>query len=487
MTIQVFKKTVVVTDFQDRHSTIAVKSFGWFNCIRYSHSSSYAKLKSDNKTLLVKVADLAWRLGMSVPHVQAALNRNSLAQVLAYRNKQVVVISEEATQACTRVSDLIVRCKSPILYIKEKTILDVIKIGHQWIDEMDKEHITEDCQITFSKNELIFTAQVKKGGHCSLIGHFGKLIGAGNFGHVSTQFDLLEGKEIEDSVIKSTCVKSLLDLSNNNKIKSANKQIENEHQMILRANNSGPIIGLIGASKQKLAMSDGVALIGLELDKYDSDLYGATLEFEELISIFWQVAHGLNHLHLNDQVHHDIKPKNILVKKAAESGLGVIGVLSDFGGSQVLKKTELDNCLFGTAHYIFISDSEVPRDNPNVRKELFKAKDVAAFCKTVIEYLDPAGAESSFRLIETESSPHVFCSISRPGMNVLKVALEKAVGSQLCEILLKGIEPNYKIRPSVGELEQALAKKFEEISQEHFNKFLKLVSKENKTKYSQFV
>lgn len=70
----------------------------------------------------------------------------------------------------------------------------------------------------------------------------------------------------------------------------------------------------------------------MDLEKYINDPeYCKALAFGDLIQIFVDVASGLVHMHLQNVIHRDLKPQNILLKI---ENSGLIVKLSDFGHSR---------------------------------------------------------------------------------------------------------------------------------------------------------
>ena len=61
-----------------------------------------------------------------------------------------------------------------------------------------------------------------------------------------------------------------------------------------------------------------------------ADMMNNRLEFEEAMSICYQVAEALEHAHREGILHRDLKPENIMIQRSATSGRPIVKVL-DFG------------------------------------------------------------------------------------------------------------------------------------------------------------
>lgn len=67
---------------------------------------------------------------------------------------------------------------------------------------------------------------------------------------------------------------------------------------------------------------------------FEDDKFGRNCTYWDLLDIFEQICKGLMHLHDNKVIHHDLKPKNVLISR--KDGKIVVQV-ADFGGSKCIE------------------------------------------------------------------------------------------------------------------------------------------------------
>ena len=80
-----------------------------------------------------------------------------------------------------------------------------------------------------------------------------------------------------------------------------------------------------------------------------SDLTGPRkLHFEEIYAFFKDIASGLNHLHINNYIHRDLKPNNCLLH---DTGKGLRVLVSDFGEVQSENQVRQSTGATGTISY----------------------------------------------------------------------------------------------------------------------------------------
>ena len=72
------------------------------------------------------------------------------------------------------------------------------------------------------------------------------------------------------------------------------------------------------------------------------------LHFEEIYAFFKDIASGLNHLHINNYIHRDLKPNNCLLH---ETGKGLRVLVSDFGEVQSENQVRQSTGATGTISY----------------------------------------------------------------------------------------------------------------------------------------
>lgn len=78
------------------------------------------------------------------------------------------------------------------------------------------------------------------------------------------------------------------------------------------------------------------------------ELQGRKLNFEEIYSFFKDITSGLNHLHVNNYIHRDLKPNNCLLH---DSGHGLRVLVSDFGEVQIENMVRKSTGATGTISY----------------------------------------------------------------------------------------------------------------------------------------
>lgn len=276
-----------------------------------------------------------------------------------------------------------------------------------------------------------------------------KEIGSGGFGEVFKTINLLsENKE-------SQAVKTAI---------SDPEDLKNEEAISKVLGNHPGIQSGIRAFTDVLSPNHNMAFYHTELMSGDLDTKGDLLpKFHKLgtekrLNLCMDLLDGLAHMHKNDIVHGDIKPKNCLGKNDKD-GVPEKFVISDFGGAINFNDEKSRN-----RHNLVSTDTYKPADyynNSDLKGKIGKS-DVFAMSKTVIELLIGKGLNDIMGIEEVtrknsknKNEVHVLVKVVEPKSEaekkINKLLADNNIPPDIAECLIKGLGPS-KDRPSAENL-----------------------------------
>lgn len=287
--------------------------------------------------------------------------------------------------------------------------------------------------IAITKNHHILIQSSKNS--FKIIGLFGQLIGHGGAGAAVRTLDLLEGTWTtgEEAVLKIP--------------KSTDKdsrQILQEETIIKKIHDGKSILGIQKPVRVFRDVFKGKSKHCHLGAFYQTDLFAMTLGpvnklnlKESKMSMAYQLAHGIVHMHEKEITHGDIKPENIFVDPIDQRLF-----LSDFGGA-------IDHSNELVRLQNVVSDSYRLKQDDIASKKAYNASDRKLYL-TIEKKADVFALCAVFCSIFTNEYPfekiprHREC---RTKEGLQKQLIDSGLSSDVAKLLMQGLEFDYEKRP----------------------------------------
>ncbi len=317
---------------------------------------------------------------------------------------------------------------------------------------------TKDLEMIIPMTKYHSILVKTSGDSLKITGLFGKKLGEGSFGIAFQGVNLLEGVlELGDeSVVKMPKAHQ-----------ASQSQIIQEVKILGTIHAEKTVLGIQKALKEvkdvRSIMFPTSAKTGHIGAFYETDLKSVIasekkLSLFEKASVAYQLLYGLDYLHSKGITHGDIKPANIFFNRGKNNDeTRSLAFLADFGDAfeHELEHESLRRRVF-TPVYKPYADEELSKtavmDNDFKTYRLIEEKsDVYAMCATICQ-------------IYTKKMPYL--RTTRIGDFIVDVNLKKQLtdngaNAEFADLLIQGLNTDYKLRPTSSELLEAAKKDME--------------------------
>ncbi|MCH9609896.1 MAG: hypothetical protein S4CHLAM45_13780 [Chlamydiales bacterium] len=411
-----------ISSFVVKRITILGRIVRWFKSFFPNRlTQKFVKVEGDHGSLEIKISDLAKEVGLTASEI---LHCKSLKKKLS--DSYPVSVAKEEIHKITQ---------------KDINIMSQLKqLAQALINNPPKKE--GDYYITVT--EKIRLLVNVKGTDVKVSTLFGRKVAKGSFNVVMQSTDLLTGLPVKG---ESAIVKSTYNTSNRG-------EIDREVAILNHLHGSGEVLGIQKKVRKIIDVVTGqesACHVGV---RYKSDLYDFPIQkVEDKVSIAYQLTHAVVYAHSKGIAHRDIKPENIFVGETSEEG-GPLVYLADFGGS--VDFSEKDAFIKRvTTTPEFSTGQDESELNLNVRvekfdavKEIHKKADVYSVSWVLIEIFTPVKASET----PLNITRYIESQLKKSGLN-----------DGVIRLILKGIDKDYRNRPSMEELHQAVTKELERI------------------------